>query len=223
MTNTKTPQPSLFSVMQWLENNHTLHRKVEALYAVDGYQVEITHDDVRIAGPWHGKTLLEAYAKGMAAGVREEDDVAFEARLHDIHDAALVAHAKRINRHVGDVNTATRSNPTWALALVRAGYAAGAQAGIDPNAPAIAERTQVGKMADWWFNDPNLPLGTKLYLAPQQSVIDNALRYEHIRAHSYIEVECDSPRVEGWVPEKLDALVDEARARLANPNGSAAG
>ena len=60
---TPIQQPSPADILQWLQNNHTLHRVVEALYVVDGYQVEITHDGVRIAGPWHGETLFEAYAK----------------------------------------------------------------------------------------------------------------------------------------------------------------
>lgn len=52
-------------IIEWLERNHTLHRAVEALYVVDGYQVTITHDDHQIAGPWRGETLREAYVRAM--------------------------------------------------------------------------------------------------------------------------------------------------------------
>jgi hypothetical protein len=58
--------PTEGEVIDWIERNHTLHRKVEALYVVDGYEVTITHDDERIAGPWHGETLLDAYRLAMA-------------------------------------------------------------------------------------------------------------------------------------------------------------
>lgn len=166
MTNAQTPQPNPADVIQWLENNHTLHRKVEALYVVDGYQVEITHDDVRIAGPWHGKTLFDAYAKGMAAGVAKESDVVLESFFKDIHDVALVAHAKRINRHIEDVDTDTRCNRLWSLALVRAGYAAGAQAAIDLNAPVANETWIVAKEHVWEHGDGRQP--TLAYLLPSE-------------------------------------------------------
>ncbi len=52
-------------ILDWLERNHTLHRKVVALYLVDGYQVEIEHDCSLIAGPWRGDTLREAYREAM--------------------------------------------------------------------------------------------------------------------------------------------------------------
>lgn len=53
-------------IVDWLERQHTLHRAVEALYVVDGYEVTITHDGNRIAGPWHGETLRDAYSLAMA-------------------------------------------------------------------------------------------------------------------------------------------------------------
>lgn len=52
-----------------------------------------------------------------------------------------------------------------------------------------------------------------LYAAPPESDKVDAERYRHIRAHSYVEVHCDSPRADGWTPEKLDAAVDAARAK----------
>jgi len=36
----------------------------------------------------------------------------------------------------------------------------------------------------------------------------DAARYRHVREHAYIELDCDSPRVDGWTPERLDAAVD---------------
>ena len=62
-------------ILDWLERNHTLHRAVEVLYVVDGYQVEITHDDSRVAGPWHGETLREAYSEAMKHYDRDAEDL----------------------------------------------------------------------------------------------------------------------------------------------------
>lgn len=50
-------------LIDWLENNHTLHKAVEALYVVDGYEVSITHDGNTIKGPFKAKTLREAYIR----------------------------------------------------------------------------------------------------------------------------------------------------------------
>lgn len=167
---TPIQQPSPADILQWLQNNHTLHRVVEALYVVDGYQVEITHDGVRIAGPWHGETLFEAYAKGMADGAPKEDDVTFESVCQGIHDAVLAGYAKRINRHMVDVNTATRINAAWAQLLVRAGYAAGARSAMDASVPTAAatpsETWVVAKEHCWEHGDGQKP--TLAYLLPSE-------------------------------------------------------
>ena len=34
--------------IEWLAGMHTLHRKVEFLYAVTGYQLTVTHDDYEL-------------------------------------------------------------------------------------------------------------------------------------------------------------------------------
>jgi len=57
--------PSDREVFEWLDRNHTLHCNVESLYAVDGYNVEITRDGSTVAGPWCAPTLREAYVKAM--------------------------------------------------------------------------------------------------------------------------------------------------------------
>jgi hypothetical protein len=46
--------------LDWLESNHTLHRSVEVLYVVDGYEVQLTHDDSPIGPCHHGETLRQA-------------------------------------------------------------------------------------------------------------------------------------------------------------------
>ena len=54
-------------IIDWLERQHTLHRRVVALYVVDGYNIEIEHDGEPIKGAeWHGETLREAYSTAMA-------------------------------------------------------------------------------------------------------------------------------------------------------------
>ena len=46
------------------------------------------------------------------------------------------------------------------------------------------------------------------------SVRINAERYLYTRSHSYVEVQCDSPRDPDWKPESLDAEIDAARAAI---------
>ena len=55
-------------IIDWLEENHTLHRSVKALYVVDGYEVYIEYDDIPIAGPYKGECLREAYRKAAKDG-----------------------------------------------------------------------------------------------------------------------------------------------------------
>lgn len=57
--------PTDTEIIEWLERQHTLHRAVDALYVVDGYDVSITFDGEPHAGPWHGETLREAYQVAM--------------------------------------------------------------------------------------------------------------------------------------------------------------
>lgn len=52
--------------IQWIEDVNTLHRQVEILYVVDGYEVTITWDGVAISEDFHGETVSEAIAKAMA-------------------------------------------------------------------------------------------------------------------------------------------------------------
>ena len=58
-------------IIDWLENMHNLHTKVEAFYVVDGYVVSLTWD----GEPLHefkGETLREAYSTAIAAFPRYE-------------------------------------------------------------------------------------------------------------------------------------------------------
>lgn len=53
--------------LDWLEAHHTLHRNVEILYVVDGYEVTVMHEDgVHELSPRaHGATLREAISAAM--------------------------------------------------------------------------------------------------------------------------------------------------------------
>lgn len=54
-------------ILDWLERCHTLHRQIEILYVVDGYQVMATYDGEPIyRSQWTGATLREACSLAMA-------------------------------------------------------------------------------------------------------------------------------------------------------------
>lgn len=59
--------------------------------------------------------------------------------------------------------------------------------------------------------------------APEQVERDreDAARWRYARAHSYIEAQCSSPRVDGWSPTKTDAAIDAAREAQATKGGEA--
>lgn len=46
--------------LQWLEDQHTLHKSVEILYVVDGYEVQHTYDGDPVGPAFHGETLSAA-------------------------------------------------------------------------------------------------------------------------------------------------------------------
>lgn len=52
--------------IEWLEQMNTLHRQVDILYVVDGYEVTVTWDDNAISDSFHGATVAEAISKAMA-------------------------------------------------------------------------------------------------------------------------------------------------------------
>jgi hypothetical protein len=53
-------------ILDWLQSRHTLHRQVEILYTVGGYQVTMTYDGEPMRGlRWHGETLRDACTKAM--------------------------------------------------------------------------------------------------------------------------------------------------------------
>lgn len=68
------PEALDWLIVEWLVRNHTLHRQVKATYVVDGYEVEITHDGWRIAGPWCAPTLRGAYIQAMQSWDKTHGD-----------------------------------------------------------------------------------------------------------------------------------------------------
>lgn len=52
--------------IDWLQKVNTLHRQVDILYVVDGYEVTITWDDNPVSEGFHGETVAEAISKAMA-------------------------------------------------------------------------------------------------------------------------------------------------------------
>lgn len=53
--------------IEWLQKANTLHRQVEILYVVDGYEVTLTWDGHAISEDFHGETLGQAIDKAMSA------------------------------------------------------------------------------------------------------------------------------------------------------------
>ncbi len=53
--------------LKWLEDNHTLHRSVEILYVVDGYEVTVMHEDgvTELSPRFRGETLAAAIDSAM--------------------------------------------------------------------------------------------------------------------------------------------------------------
>lgn len=49
--------------------------------------------------------------------------------------------------------------------------------------------------------------------AEAEALRKNAKRYEWLRVNAYVEVRCDSPRIDGWTPEQLDAAIDAERSK----------
>lgn len=61
--------PDRLEQEQWhLWNNHTLHKKVEFLYVVDGYEATVTWGDEPMSPTYKGSTLREALAEMMQVG-----------------------------------------------------------------------------------------------------------------------------------------------------------
>jgi hypothetical protein len=46
--------------IDWLQSQHTLHRHVEFIYVVMGYQCQLMHDGNEVGKPFEGKTLRDA-------------------------------------------------------------------------------------------------------------------------------------------------------------------
>ena len=52
-------------MLDWLEDNHSLHRSVDILYVVDGYEVSVTHDSTPLHVTVRGDNLRDAISKAM--------------------------------------------------------------------------------------------------------------------------------------------------------------
>ena len=55
------------SRLKWLEDQNTLHQRVDILYVVDGYEVQVMHEDgvTELSEKHHGATLGEAIDAAM--------------------------------------------------------------------------------------------------------------------------------------------------------------
>lgn len=56
--------------LKWLEDNSTLHKGVEILYVVDGYEVRVMDEDgvTALSPAYHGETLSAAIEAAMIGG-----------------------------------------------------------------------------------------------------------------------------------------------------------
>lgn len=54
-------------LLDWLQDQFTLHRGVDVVYVVDGYRVALTRDGDAIGEPAYGATLREALWKAKRA------------------------------------------------------------------------------------------------------------------------------------------------------------
>lgn len=78
--------------VDWLQKVNTLHRKVDILYVVDGYEVTVTWDDNPVSEGFHGETVAEAISKAMAGFDLEKfTRVDGDIYGHERQMAALVA------------------------------------------------------------------------------------------------------------------------------------
>lgn len=85
--------------LDWLEEHHTLHKQVEILYVVDGYEVTLMHEDglTELSPRFHGETLRAAIDKAMS------DLAPTSKTVRDDHDEALEMDRERTRRlkHLG--------------------------------------------------------------------------------------------------------------------------
>ncbi|WP_199918300.1 hypothetical protein [Pseudomonas veronii] len=55
-------------MLDYLQRHHTLHKKVDFLYVVDGYEAVVTWDDEPMSPVFKGSTLRDALAEMMQGG-----------------------------------------------------------------------------------------------------------------------------------------------------------
>lgn len=99
--------------IDWLQRMHTLHRSVEMLYVVDGYQVTVCWDGDPISTGYHGETLAAAIDKAMAefnawakpkwvSRQGDPSDLAEQLATAIELNGKLVNALKLVQKHVGD-------------------------------------------------------------------------------------------------------------------------
>ncbi|MFW4982496.1 hypothetical protein ACOAOB_25775 [Pseudomonas aeruginosa] len=55
-------------MLDYLQRHHTLHKKVDFLYVVDGYEAVVTWDDEPMSPVFKGSTLRDALEEMMQSG-----------------------------------------------------------------------------------------------------------------------------------------------------------
>lgn len=55
-------------MLDYLERHHTLHKKIDFLYVVDGYEAVVTSDDEPISPTYKGSSLRNALNELMQSG-----------------------------------------------------------------------------------------------------------------------------------------------------------
>lgn len=66
-TGTLTVRDAWPDHLEWLQRQHTLHKAVEFLYVVDGYQLTFTYDSEPVGDTYHGATIVDAIKAARAA------------------------------------------------------------------------------------------------------------------------------------------------------------
>ena len=89
-----------YDKIEWLQKANTLHRQVDILYVVDGYQVTVLWDESPISEAFHGETLdkaLEAAMEGFdleaphaykGDAKKYPEDAQFEALINSLEELA---------------------------------------------------------------------------------------------------------------------------------------
>jgi hypothetical protein len=91
--------------IEWLQKANTLHRQVDILYVVVGYQVTVTWDENPISEAFEGETVSEAISKAMA-GFDLDAHPPFQARDIHGHERQMNALATQRDELMADLQEA---------------------------------------------------------------------------------------------------------------------